>query len=114
MVTARFNHEEEAWTMSIRGHASFADLGKDPVCAGASVLAMTVAQCVQLMYSQGKLQKKPHITIRGGRVDVTAKPKEEYEGECRHTFFVGEVGMTLLAESYPENVMILRNSPRKT
>ena len=110
MVTARFSHDGDAWTMNVRGHAAFAELGKDPVCAGASVLAMTIAQCAQTMYDAGKLQKKPHVTIRNGRVDVTAKAKPEYEGELRHTFFVGEVGMQLLSESYPDHVEIIRES----
>lgn len=105
MVTVRFDREH--LTMDLKGHAGFAQLGKDPVCAGASVLAMTVAQCVKSMEEAGRLQKKAHIVIRNGRVLVTAKPREEYRAEAEHLFWVGETGFRLLAESYPDYVVIL-------
>ena len=50
MVTARvFLRQDEAIEMRVNGHAEFEELGKDPVCAGASILALTVAQCVDMM-----------------------------------------------------------------
>ena len=106
MTTVRL----DGLSLSVRGHAGFAEIGKDPVCAGASILAMTVAQCVISMHEAGKLQKKPHLIIRNGRVEVTAKPKPQYEAEARHIFYVGEVGMELLAQSYPDHVEIKRES----
>lgn len=106
MVTASFEYGKESGylAMKVTGHAGFAELGKDPVCAGASTLAMTVAQCIQSMGEEGKLQKKPSITIRNGRVSVVAKPKKENFAEALHTFYVGEIGMQLLAASYPGNI----------
>jgi len=106
MIEAKFEIGKETGyiAMTVRGHAGFAELGKDPVCAGASTLAMTVAQCIQSMGESGKLQKKPNIVIRGGRVSVTAKPKKEHFAEALHSFYVGEIGMQLLAESYPDHV----------
>lgn len=92
--------------MDVRGHAGFAELGRDPVCAGASVLAMTVAQCIQCMAEDGKLQKKPNITIRNGRVTVVAKPEPESFHEALHVYWFGQIGMQLLAESYPEQVTL--------
>ena len=44
--------------------------------------------------------------IRSGRVLVTAKPKTEYLQETRHLFWMAETGMRLLAEAYPENIVI--------
>ena len=46
MIDVKFEASGENLIMDMKGHASFAEMGKDPVCAGASVLAMTVAQCV--------------------------------------------------------------------
>ena len=94
--------------MEVRGHAGFAELGKDPVCAGASVLAMTAAQCVKAMEQAGRLQKKAHIVIRSGRVLVTAKPREEFWNEAKHLFWVGETGMRLLSEAYPGYIKVKR------
>ncbi len=92
--------------MEVRGHAGFAELGKDPICAGASTLAMTAAQCVKSMETAGRLRKKAHIVIRGGRVLVTAKPREEFWNEAKHLFWVGETGMRLLSEAYPGYIQV--------
>ena len=106
MISVRFEKSEEAMTMEVIGHAGFAEMGKDPVCAGASMLAMTAAQCVKCMEEAGRLQKRAHIVIRNGRVLVTAKSKAEYMQETRHLFWVAETGMRLLAETYPGNIEI--------
>lgn len=109
MVTAEFKYIPEKGTLSmnVKGHASFADLGKDPVCAGASVLAMTVAQCAVDLGERGMLQKKPNVTVRNGRVTVIIKPKTEYLYLAFALFGFGQRGMQLLEESYPANVRLL-------
>ncbi len=108
MIEVRFERDREsgAFVMELIGHAGFAQLGKDPVCAGASVLAMTAAQCVKSMEEGGRLQKKAHVVIRNGRVLVAAKPKPEYLQETGHLFWAAETGMRLLAEAYPGNIEI--------
>ena len=106
MIEARVEQDREKGTfiMELIGHAGFGELGKDPVCAGASVLAMTAAQCVKTMEEAGRLRKKAHIRIRNGSVLVVAWPKEESRGNTEQLFWVTETGMRLLAEAYPENV----------
>ncbi len=108
MITASFEQSREKGilSMELRGHAGFAELGKDPVCAGASVLAMTAAQCVRSMEQAGRLQKKAHILIRGGRVLVTAKPREEAFDEARLLFWAVETGLRLLSEAYPGYIQV--------
>lgn len=108
MTSAKFKLEMESGSiiMDVRGHAGFAELGKDPVCAGASVLAMTVAQCVHDMGRHGKLKKKPNIRVKNGHVTVVAKPEPEYFHEALHLFWVGQVGFQLLEESYPTMVSL--------
>ena len=110
MITASFiqNREQGFLSMELRGHAGFAELGKDPVCAGASVLGMTAAQCVKSMEEAGRLQKKAHILIRSGRVKVTAKPKEEAFDEARLLFWAAETGLRLLSEAYPGFIQVKR------
>ncbi len=111
MIEVRFeeNREKGVLSVELRGHAGFAALGKDPVCAGASVLAMTVAQCAKAMEEAGRLQKKAHLIVRGGRVLVTVKPRESFFDEARHLFWVGETGLRLLAEAYPGYLEIKEN-----
>ena len=114
MITASIEQSREKGilSMELRGHAGFAELGKDPVCAGASVLAMTAAQCVRSMEQAGRLQKKAHILIRGGRVLVTAKPKEESFDEARLLFWAVETGLRLLSEAYPGYVQVKKEKGR--
>ena len=49
--------------------------------------------------------------VRGGRVLVTVKPREEFLPETRHLFWAAETGMRLLAEAYPENIAIRSGTP---
>lgn len=104
MVSARFEYGKDFIRMDVKGHAGFAEAGKDPVCAGASILAMTVAQCIDGMAQEDKLQKKPNTRIQNGRVMVIAKPKPEFFNEALHIFWMGETGLQLLSEAYPGNV----------
>lgn len=106
MIDTKFKTEGDALIMDMKGHASFAEMGKDPVCAGASILAMTVAQCIRNMGDERKFQKRPTIRIQNGRVLVVCKPKPAYYAEALHIYYMGETGMHLLAESYPDNVSL--------
>ena len=92
--------------MRVQGHAGFRELGKDPVCAGASILAFTVAQCIEVMEPR-KLEKAPNIIIKDGSVRVVVKPKPDFYGEAFHIFAVGEVGFHILSKSYPDHVELI-------
>ena len=90
--------------MRVQGHVGFDVAGKDLVCAGASTLALTVAQCIEAM--KGKMHKEPNIVVKSGTVRVVAKPEPEYYGETMHVFAVGQVGFRLLAESFPDHITL--------
>lgn len=106
MVNAAFylRPEHNSAEMRVQGHAGFAELGKDPVCAGASICAMQLAQCADLMYEHGKLKKKPTIRVHGGNIRVVVKPKPEYVHDVMQMFWQAEVGFLLLSEAYPAYV----------
>ena len=108
MVKADFftNKESGSITLKLTGHAHQAKKGEDIVCAGASILAYTVAQALQFMYEQGDLQKKPHIKLNEGDTVIVAKPKPDSYAEALHTFFVAQVGYHLLAHNYPQYVAL--------
>lgn len=95
-----------AYVADFQGHANFDVLGKDVVCAGASMFVMGLAQCVAQMGADGKLQKKPNIKIKNGSVFIVAKPKPQHEEELRHFFYMAQVGMKILESAYPEHVEI--------
>lgn len=89
------------------GHAGNDVEGKDIVCASASMLAWTVAQCMIDMYNDGKLLKKPSMKIDPGKAYIVCKPKKEYYAEALHTYHVAQVGYNLLSHNYPDCVKII-------
>ena len=106
MVKAEFftNKESGSITLKLTGHAGQAEHGKDIVCSAASILAYTVAQTLQFQYEEGGLKKKPHFKLEHGDTVIIAKPKPERYEETLHTFFVAQVGYSLLAKTYPQYV----------
>lgn len=110
MIRAEFRKDTESGsiTMKMRGHANAGDPGHDVVCAGASTLVYTLAQCLSFMREQGKLRKEPHMLLRSGRAEITAKPKEDAYAEALHTYFVVQAGLTLMQENYPDFVQVKR------
>lgn len=106
MVSASIKilRDEGAIELRCQGHADFRELGKDPVCAGASILAVTAAQCAETMHESGKLQKKPVVNARGGNVRVVIKPKPERFNEALLIIGTVAVGFQLLAETWPGHV----------
>lgn len=99
---------ERGYEMRVQGHASFAEMGKDPVCAGASVLAMTIAECADALGRGGALEKAPTVTVvkAAGNVRVKAEATPEGAEMLRHLFLFAQVGFGLLSEAYPENVQV--------
>lgn len=108
MVKAEFftNKESGSITLKLTGHAGQAKQGEDIVCSAASILAYTVAQTLQFQYEEGGLKKKPHLKLEPGNTMIIAKPKPERYEEALHTFFVAQVGYSLLAKTYPQYVTL--------
>ena len=107
MIRAVFKEHKGSIIFQLTGHAGTAEKGKDLVCASASILAYTIAQMALFMHSEGKLKKKPTVSLKEGNAVVTVKPKEGSDfAEALHTYFVAQVGFSLLAQSYPQAVEI--------
>lgn len=110
MVRAKFKltPEEGKLTMRVSGHAGAGPKGFDVVCAGASMYAFGIAQCIKNMAEEGKLEKEPFIqTEQPGRVVVSCVPKKEHFSEAVHTLYVAQVGFQLLSEAYPDHAMLI-------
>ena len=108
MIKAYFRKTADTFEMRVQGHAGFGEAGKDPVCAGASVLALTVAECVDALSRGGAAVKAPivHINKPAGNVRVTVRPTPEGYEKIRSAFLFGQVGFGLLSEAYPEHVQL--------
>jgi uncharacterized protein YsxB (DUF464 family) len=106
MIRAKFYTKNDSIHMSLKGHAGSAPFGEDLICAGATMMAYTVAQAVQFMYDHGKLKKKPKIYLREGRAVIIATPKDEDYAEALHTFWVAQCGIHVLAGNNPDHVKL--------
>ena len=106
MIRAKFYTKNDSIHMSLKGHAGAAPIGEDLICAGATMMAYTVAQAVQFMQDFGKLKKRPKISLNEGNADIVVTPREKDYAEALHTFYVAQCGIHLLAHNYPEHVKL--------
>lgn len=93
--------------MTITGHAGAAQEGKDVICAGASTLAYTVAQCIMRMHEEGKLMGLPSIEMVSGNMSVSCNIAPEHVEEADTIFRTAETGFLILEDSYPERVRVI-------
>ncbi len=94
--------------LSVIGHANAGNIGRDIVCASASMLAYTIAQTVKNYYEMGALECPPKIILKSGRSNVTCIPKKDYYEEVKHAYIVVQTGLNLLAHNYPQYVSLIR------
>ena len=78
MIKAVFERREEerVITLTVYGHACYAEIGTDIVCASASILTYTIAEIVQGMYEKGNLEEYPIIRLNGGDALIECKCKD--------------------------------------
>lgn len=84
--------------ITIKGHAHYAEPGKDIVCAAVSVLVQNLIQSVEELTAD-----KIQYSMSPGTVDINFRDLSERALLLVSSFFVG---VQAIAESYPENVKI--------
>lgn len=105
MITISCNSTEKgSLRLEVRGHARSAPKGEDLVCAGASILAMTLAQVVSFAESNKKLKCKPQLKLVDGECVIWFIPKDKFYDELRTSFETVITGYDFLAMNYPEYV----------
>lgn len=85
--------------IKIRGHAHYAEPGKDIVCAAVSVLVQTLIQSVESLTAD-KIEKD----MQPGRVDIKFWCLSDQSKVLIDAFFIGIEGV---AEAHPENVRLI-------
>lgn len=84
--------------ISIKGHAGYAEHGKDIVCAAISALTQTfIASVEELTAAQIK------YVISGGNADIRYTEFTDRAQVLLDSFFIG---CELIAREYPEHVQI--------
>ena len=105
MISVKFEKTSKGTLIfSCEGHAGQAEKGHDIVCASASMLAYTLAQNLLFMEGKRKFNGKVRVITKSGNAYMACKPKKNELAEVLHTFFVVQVGFSLLAQNYPQYV----------
>lgn len=107
MIHTVFYQKDGTVCMQMQGHAKTAPKGEDLVCAAATTLAYTLAQAVQFLYEQGRLDEKPTIQIEDGYAFVSASPNGDSLAETLMVFWVSQVGAYVLEHNYPQAVCLM-------
>lgn len=107
MIHTVFYQKDGTVCMQMQGHAKTASKGEDLVCAAATTLAYTLAQAVQFLYEQGRLEEKPKIQIEDGYAFVSASPNGDSLAETLMVFWVSQVGAYVLEHNYPQAVCLM-------
>ena len=85
----------------IAGHAGAGPAGADPVCAGVSALALTLAANLTEL-SADRLIGKPGIVLRPGYARLACCPEAGMAAVVRLIFDTVWSGLTALAGLYPD------------
>lgn len=104
MLKVSFDVEGNKLTLTLKGHAGQAEVGKDIVCASASILAYTVAQFVREAEGRGDLESPPVIKLDSGDAVISCEPTEDISTMIQNIYLFAEAGYDLLAQTYPQFV----------
>ena len=107
MVNVTFTESGKILSLRLEGHAGYADIGKDIVCASCSILAYTVAQFVMEAENKGDLASPPQIDLESGNTTISCEPTEAVLNGMRDMYSFAKLGYTLLAHNYPQYVRLM-------
>ena len=94
MIEVRIRPER----IEISGHAGYAELGKDIVCAGVTALTQTLIQSIENLTDD-----KIEYRISPGKAEIEYRNLSEKSKTLVDSFFVG---ICLIAEEFPEYVKV--------
>ena len=85
----------------MKGHAHYAEPGKDIVCAGVSTLVQTLIQSIEELTAD-----KIQYSMQPGTVDIKFRDLSEHAQLLVDSFFVG---IDMIASEYPDNVKLTKH-----
>ena len=87
--------------VSVKGHAGYAEPGKDIVCAGISILVQTLIKSIEDL-------TEDHIqySISPGTVDIKHGKLSERAQTLMASFFIG---VQMIADEYPDYVQLTKH-----
>lgn len=86
-------------SISISGHAGYAENGKDIVCAGVTALTQTLIKSIEDLTND-----KIKYEISPGRADIKWRNLSDRSKNLVDSFFIG---INMIADEYPDFVRIV-------
>ena len=104
MTRVRMRRAGAAWQLEVEGHAGHNPGGPDIVCGAVSMLCCALGRALKEAEAERGEAGRVRVARGPGVYDLTAWPRSEREwGMIR----VAEIGFMMLAEKYPENVVVV-------
>lgn len=100
MITITFTNKNNTFELMVKGHAGYAEAGKDIVCSAVSILLYTLVDSIR----EECLENDPIVVLDEGDTLVRVKAKNAHRGEINGVFRVILNGLKLISEFFPENV----------
>ena len=108
MITITYTDENGVLSVTVKGHAGSAPRGEDLVCAGATMLAYTLAQNVR--DKRRALKGRPKIQLNEGDIIIRCRPKDRYFDRIKATFEDICTGYRLMAHNFPDCIQYQHES----
>lgn len=84
--------------ITLRGHANYAEIGKDIVCSAVSVLVQTLIQSVETLTTD-----RIEYNMQPGDVNIKFYTLSDQAKTLLDGFFIGIEG---IAKAYPDNLTV--------
>lgn len=88
--------------METEGHAGFAPIGEDIVCAGVTTLLYTLQHNLSLLLYPDEYT----ADMREGHAYIEAHPPDQLREACRNIFMVIANGLFLMESNYGQYIQI--------
>lgn len=94
------NIDVDGMQLDISGHAGFAPVGQDVICAGVSTLAYTLAHNLAMLLPTEYYT----ATLEEGHAYIEARPPEALAEFCRSIFMIIANGLCLMAAQHDQYI----------
>jgi uncharacterized protein YsxB (DUF464 family) len=98
MIRARYTVDENTHTLTVIGHANYAEYGKDIVCAGVSSLVQALIGWLEETYTEADIS----IDTENSEVVISCDGGEDIAA----VFYMASIGLEQIADSYPDHMQI--------
>ena len=107
MIHIKFYRSGDRVHMDVQGHAGTGQNGADLVCAAATMLTYTLAQAVQFLSENDKLEERPRMQIADGYAHISVIPKKCALAEVLIAYWTVQAGAFVLERNYPQAVSLV-------